>query len=180
MSLRMKPAAVSGTYSIWLIPDRESPAYRALDDLIADHARSHPDAPNFDPHITLLGGIETDEATVVDRTRNLARGRDPLELNFGDVSCSTTTHQCVFLLAVPSVPLLDLRQAATEAFGRAAKMYVPHVSLIYGDLSPEDRVRAVRSIDADSVPDSVQSDTLEIVETGGAVSDWRPVSTISL
>jgi 2'-5' RNA ligase len=169
-----------GPYSIWLLPDRETTAHRRLDDLIADHARAHPDAPEFDPHITLLGGIETDEKTVGDRTRDLTRGRDPLELAFGGVSCSTTTHQCVFLLVWPSVPLLELRQAATESFGRAAEMYVPHVSLIYSALSPEDRVRMVRSIDADSLPDTVPIDAVEIVDTGGPVSDWQTVSTYTL
>ena len=166
-----------GTHSMWLIPDRGSPAYRRLDDLITDYARSHPDAPDFEPHITLLGGIETNEATVVNRTRDLVRGRDPLKLAFGDVSCSTTTYQCVFLLVVPSVPLLELRQAATDSFGRAAELYVPHVSLVYGDLSPENRVQATRSIDADSLPDSVRVDTIEIVDTDGPVSEWRTVST---
>lgn len=171
---------MSGTYSIWLVPDRETQEYQTLDELIGEYARSYPDTPDFDPHITLLGGIETDEPTVVDRTRDLARGRDPLELAFGDVSCSTTTHQCVFLLVAPSVPLLQFRQAATGAVGRAAEMYVPHMSLVYGDLSPEDRVRVVRSIDTDALPDSVVLDTIEIVDTDGAVSEWRTVSTQSL
>lgn len=169
---------MSGTYSIWLVPDREAQEYQILDELIGEYARSYPDAPDFDPHITLLGGIETDEPTVVDRTQDLARGRDPLELAFGDVSCSTTTHQCVFFLVAPSVPLLEFRQAATEAVGRAAEMYVPHLSLVYGELSPETRVRAVQSIDADSLPDSVRVDTVEVVDTDGPVSDWRTVSTI--
>ena len=171
---------MSGTYSIWLVPDRETQEYRRLDELIGEYARSYPDAPDFDPHITLLGGIETDEPTVVDRARDLVRGRDPLELEFGDISCSTTTHQCVFLLTAPSVPLLEFRQAATESFGRAAEMYVPHVSLVYGDLNFEDRVRAVRSIDTASLPDSVLVDTIEVVDTDGPVSDWRTVSTQSL
>ena len=171
---------MAGTYSIWLVPDRETQAYQTLDELIGEYARSYPDSPDFDPHITLRGGIETDEPTVRDRGRGLVRGRDPLELAFGDVSCSTTTHQCVFLLVAPSVPLLEFRQAATESVVGAAEMYVPHVSLVYGDLSPEERVRAVRSIDADSVPDSVLVDTIEIVDTDGPVSEWRSVSAHSL
>ena len=180
MSLRVEPADMSGTYSIWLVPDRETQKYQTLDELISEHTRSYPDAHDFDPHITLLGGIETDEPTVMDRTQDLARDRDPLELAFGDASCSTTTHQCVFLLVAPSVPLLEFRQAATEAVGRAAEMYVPHLSLVYSELSPEARVRAARSIDADSLPDSVRVDTIEVVDTDGPVSEWRTVLTQSL
>lgn len=83
-----------------------------------DHARSYPDAPDFEPHITLLGGIETDEATAIERTRELVRGCDPFELGFTGVSCSTTTHQCVFLFVTPSAALLRLRRAASESFER--------------------------------------------------------------
>jgi 2'-5' RNA ligase len=180
MLLRVEPTDMSGTYSIWFGPDRETQAYRRLNELIGEYARSYPDAPDFDPHITLLGGIETDEPTVVDRTQDLARGRDPLELAFGDASCSTTTHQCVFLLVVPSTALLELRRAASEAFDRDERLYVPHLSLIYSGMDIDDRVRAVQSIDADSVPDSVRVDTIEVVDTSGPVSEWRTVSAQSL
>jgi 2'-5' RNA ligase len=168
---------MSETYSIWLVSDRESRAYRALDELIGDHARSYPDAPDFEPHITLLGGIEADEGRVVERTRDLARDCDPFELDFSDVSCSTTTHQCVFLLVTPSAELLRLRRSASESFGRDERMYVPHLSLVYSGMNIEDRVRLVRSIDTASLPDGVRIDTVEVVDTGGPVPEWRTVST---
>jgi 2'-5' RNA ligase len=168
---------MSETYSIWLVPDSGTRAYRALDELIGDNARSYPDAPDFEPHITLLGGVETDEATAVERTRDLARGRDPFGLEFSDVSCSTTTHQCVFLHVAPSAALLRLRRAASESFGRDERMYVPHLSLVYSDMDVADRVRLMRSIETESLPDGVRVDTIEVVETGGPVPDWRTVST---
>jgi 2'-5' RNA ligase len=177
MSLRIESDGMSGTYSIWLVPDRDTPAYRTLDGVISDHARSYPDAPDFEPHVTLVGGIEADEATVVDRTRDLARGRGPLEVASGDVSCSTTTHQCVFLLVRPSADLLRFRQSASASFDRDERLYVPHVSLVYSEMAVEERVRLVRSIDANSLPDTVPIDTVEIVDTSGPVSEWRTVST---
>lgn len=168
---------MSATYSIWLVPERDSRAYRALDERIGDHARSYPDAPDFEPHITLLGGIGTDETTAVERTDDLVRGCDPFELNFSDVSCSTTTHQCVFLLVTPSATLLRLRRSAAESFGRGERLYVPHLSLVYSEMDVDERVRLVRSIDAESLPDSVRIDTVEVVDTAGPVSEWRTVST---
>jgi 2'-5' RNA ligase len=168
---------MSATYSIWLVPDRETRAYRTLDELIGDYAQSYPDAPDFEPHITLLGGIETDEATVSERTCDLVGGRDPFALDFIDVSCSTTTHQCVFLLVAPSAPLLRLRRTASEVFDRDERMYVPHLSLVYSWMEVEERVRLVRSIDAESLPDGVRIDTVEVVDTSGPVPDWETVST---
>jgi 2'-5' RNA ligase len=168
---------MSATYSIWLVPERGTRAYQTLDGLIGDHARSYLDAPDFEPHITLLGGIATDEATVVDRTRALVRGCNSFELDFAGVSCSTTTHQCVFLLVAPSVPLLRLRRAASESFSRDERMYTPHLSLVYSGMDIEERVRLFRSIDVESLPDSVRIDTVEIVDTSGPVPDWETVST---
>lgn len=171
---------MSETYSIWLVPDRETRVYRVLDERISDRARSYPNAPDFEPHITLLGGIERDEATVVERTQDLVRGCDPFGLDFSAVSCSTTTHQCVFLLVTPSAALLRLRRSASESFGLAERMYVPHLSLVYSVIDVEERVRLVRSIDTESLPDSVRIDAVEVVDTGGPVPDWRTVSKHSL
>jgi 2'-5' RNA ligase len=167
---------MTSTYSIWLVPDRDTDAYRTFDGMIGDLARSYPDAPDFAPHVTLLGGVETDEATVVERTRDLVRDRDPFALAFSDVSCSTTAHQCVFVLVTPSVALLRLRRAASETFGRGSSMYVPHLSLLYSGTGPQNRVRVARSIDAKSLPDELQVDAIEVVDTGGSVPEWRTVS----
>lgn len=168
---------MSETYSIWLVPDRETRAYRTLDGLIGDFAQSYSDAPDFEPHVTLLSGIEMDEAAVEARLRDLVRDHNPFGVEFGDVSCSTTTHQCVFLLVAPSVTLLRFRRTASELFDREERMYVPHLSLVYSGMNMEDRVRLARSIDAESLPDDVQVDTVKVVDTGGSVPDWRTVST---
>ncbi len=168
------------TYSLWLVPERGTPAYRRLDDLISDRSRSYPDAPDFDPHVTLLGGIDADEGGVSERTQALVRGCDPFDLDFVDVSCSTTTHQCVFLLMAPSVVLLELRRDASAAFERDERMYVPHLSLVYSDMGPKERIRVVESTDVESLPDGVRIDTVELVDTGGPVAEWRTVSAYAL
>ena len=168
---------MSETYSLWLVSDEDTDAYRTLDERISDYARSYPDAPDFEPHITLLGGIEAAEATVVERTRDLVAERDPFDLDVSGVSCSTTTHQCVFLLVTPSTALLRLRRAATESFGRGERMYVPHLSLVYSELAVEDRVRLMRSVGTESLPDRVRIDSVAVVETDGPVPGWRTVST---
>lgn len=168
---------MSESYSIWLVPDRDTPAYRTLDGLIGDLARSYSDAPDFAPHITLLSGIEMDEATVVERTRSVVHDRDPFELEFADVSCSTTTHQCVLVTVTPSAALLRLRRSASESFGRDEHTYIPHLSLVYSEMDVDDRIRLVRSLDTGFLPDDVRIDAVEVVDTGGPVPEWQTVST---
>ncbi|SDN46913.1 Cyclic phosphodiesterase-like protein [Haloarchaeobius iranensis] len=59
-------------------------------------------------------------------------------------------------------------------------MYVPHLSLIYSEMSIADRVSMVESIDLEALPATVRTDTLAVVDTTGEVSEWRTISTAGL
>lgn len=59
----------------------------------------------------------------------------PLRLNFLDVSCGASFHQCVYLLAAKEPALLGAAAAARKAFGAdPAAPYMPHCSLLYSDV----------------------------------------------
>jgi len=175
---RAKPFPMSQAYSIWLVPDSHTAEYRCLEDLIDEHARKH-DAPDFEPHVTVLGGVAEQRGVVEERTREVVRERDPFELEFMGVSCSTTDHQCVFVLVRPSVGLLDVHRQVSESLGPSGGMYVPHLSLVYGGMPLEDRVREVRAIEATGVPDAVRADTVAVVDTAGPVPEWETVAAYS-
>lgn len=167
---------MSDDYSIWLIPDTESSVYRSLDELITSKAEEYPDAPDFRPHVTVLGGLDMERDSLLERTQELAASQDPFEIDFIDISCSTTNHQCVFLLADPSIELLSLNQRAIQLCEQDNSMYVPHLSLIYSDMGLDDRVEATRSIGAESLPSSVEIETIEVVDTSGPEPNWETVA----
>lgn len=170
---------MSNPYSVWLIPESDSSAYRSLNKLISQNAQTYPDAPDFRPHVTVVGGIRMDRDLVEERTQKISDNYDPFEIDFIDTSCSTTNHQCVFLLVAPSIELLSLNQRAVQMLEQNNSMYVPHLSLIYSDMSLEDRIEATRSIDLASLPNSVEIDTIAVVDTSGPVSDWETVAEYS-
>lgn len=171
---------MSDVYSLWVIPDRESEAYRRFDEIIRDLAAAWEDAPEFEPHVTLLGGILTDHETVLTTTETLIQDQQPLELTFSGVRCSTTRYQCIFALVEPTVELLSLHQTAVHKFDVPAEMYLPHLSLVYSDMSIDDRISTARSIDTAELPTTVQGDTVAVVETTGPVSEWDTVATYQL
>ncbi|WP_267643295.1 2'-5' RNA ligase family protein [Haloarchaeobius amylolyticus] len=171
---------MSNVYSIWLIPDEGSPEYKALDQTIGEYAEKYPDAPDFRPHITVLGGIEVERDVIESKARELTDSQTPFEVEFMSLSCSTTTYQCVFLLANPSIELLSLNQRAVEELGQENSMYVPHLSLVYSDMPLQERLDAVHSVDSESLPNSIQISTVEVVDTGGDVPDWEPVAEYQL
>lgn len=166
-------------YSLWLAPDPDGPAGRALADRIAAYAEAHDDAPVFDPHLTVVGGVDVGATAAVERTRDAAADHGPLEVRLVRPHCSTTRYQCVFLLAAPTADLLGLREDARRAFGRAASMYTPHLSLLYSDVEVGERRRLVEGYDGD-LPVSFAADHVQVVDTRGGVGEWSVVERVPL
>jgi 2'-5' RNA ligase len=130
----MMSARSNRTYSLWLVPGTETTARRQLRATITRLADRYEDAPVFEPHVTVVGGIDGERGALEETTRTLAARTTSLELTFGGVRWSTTRHQCVFLLVEPTLELLELRPSAQEAIGGSAEAYHPHLRLVYGDM----------------------------------------------
>lgn len=139
---------MASKYSLWLIPDWRSEAYHQLVDRISEYAHEYEDAPEFEPHVTVLGGIQSDSHDIKVQARTLAAKYDPIDLQLTRVQCSTTTHQCVFALVEPTVHLLQLHDETAKSFDENPGMYVPHVSPIYSDMSIDDRILIAESTTA--------------------------------
>lgn len=61
-------------YSIWLMPDPASSVNARLQSEISHCAGVlHPDAPVFQPHVTLIGGVSKAEADMIQKTEELAK-----------------------------------------------------------------------------------------------------------
>jgi hypothetical protein len=167
-------------YSLWLTFDKASTGHTQLQQIITSLADTVEDAPEFEPHLTLVGGFGGDRPNLIQTVDTLSDAVGALTLNIGDIQCSTTAHQCIFCLVEPSLPLLRLRRQAMRTLGHAASMYVPHVSLIYSDLSLDQRRAIARAIDPAVIPSQVQATAIELVETSGAVTEWQSVYSVRL
>lgn len=166
-------------YSLWLAPESDSPEGRLFTDRIEDYAGTYDDAPVFDPHLTVVGGVDVEEATAVEVTRDAADGHGPVEVDLVRPHCSTTRYQCVFLLAEPTTDLLALHEDARRAVGRDPSMYTPHLSLLYSDVGVAERRRLVEGFDAD-LPVSFTADHVQVVDTRGGVGEWSVVERVPL
>lgn len=176
----VEDSSVSDRYSVWLVPDRGTDAYYQLEETIEEYAQLYEDASEFEPHITVVGGIETGESVLEERVQNLVEGQAVFDVEFTGVQCSTTRHQCVFLLAEPTAELLFLHQQAVDVFDVDTGMYVPHLSLVYSDMNIEERLELVESIDTSTFPSTVQISEIALVKTTGPVSEWETVARYEL
>lgn len=171
--------STTNAYSIWLAPNAETPAYRRLQETIAECAAAH-DTPVFEPHITVIGGVSRTRSSLTETLRRLAAETPPLEVAFEGVRCSTTRHQCVFLSVRPSPTLLNLHESARETVGEPPLAYHPHLSLVYGDLGIDRRFEITDSLDTESLPGQIECSVLTLVDTTGPEAAWDPVASVSL
>lgn len=171
---------MSDKYSVWLVPASDTSAYQQLEQTIKRYAQRYEDAPRFEPHVTVLGGIEGDQSVLKESVRDLTEDQVSFDIDFTKVQCSTTRHQCVFLLVEPSIELLSLHQTLSVSFGMGGEMYVPHLSLIYSDMNIEKRLEMVDLIELSSLPRTAHIDTVALVKTTGGAQEWKSIETYDL
>lgn len=167
-------------HSLWLIPDPGSGIHGLLEDLIQRYNDSYGESVSFQPHVTLTGKLTCGEEEARDAVASLAERHDTVELTLVRPHCSTTYFQCVFLLVEPTEDLLELNRDAAEACGREPYFYVPHLSLLYGDIPVQTRQELVDGFDTGMLPLSFTAQTLRLMDTTGNVDNWEFIEDYSL
>lgn len=137
----------TSVYSLWLEPPPALASTSA--GFIARYAgASGGRCPNFDPHVTLAGGFVGTEAQAKEKSAaivaSLASAFGPLRCDAMEVSAGTRFHQCVYLRMVPTEQLANAHALAARAFGLepgngGGAPYMPHLSLVYGQLTDAQR-----------------------------------------
>lgn len=166
-------------YSLWLVPDIKSEVYRALAQCIADIAKEH-QTPNFIPHATLLGGVDGNEESILDKTRKLAEMIAPYEIQLGEVGSNGIYFQILFSKVEQTEAVMRANIVAQKVFVVDKGKYFPHASLAYGDFSPE----TVAVLEQQLVEHrhlitgkKFLVRDIELWRTEGEVKDWYRVDT---
>lgn len=130
-------------YSIWALPEESTE--RELKDIILFLNKLY-GGPSFEPHLTLLGDVKADQkqlACVVDK---LAEELTDFNLKLGEVSFSTTFFQSVFIHVLATTKLMEQNLKAKQLLGLENNLFMPHVSLLYGDQDIKTREQASRQV----------------------------------
>jgi 2'-5' RNA ligase len=166
------------THYLWLLPPPPAAArYRALiERLAAAHG-----TPRFEPHITLLGAVHGTPEELAARTREVARRLAPFEARLTDAGCLDEYYRALFVHVAPDPALIAARRIAAAAFGKDADIpqYMPHLSLLYGDLPATAREVLLDDIGR-RFDETLSIETLALVEAGGAPESWRQVAAFTL
>lgn len=179
------------SFSVWLKPP---PVLSNLTSRLVDEHASELGTARFVPHVTLLGGFASpsDEAAL-SATRELAKTLRALHLkptcHCVGVQTGKLHYQCVYLRQADDADLHAAHAEARKAFGAPAapgEAYMPHLSIIYGDLSPEERDRRASMVTAllAGVPQEelcFEVTSLALWRTPvGETETWTEVAEVSL
>lgn len=97
--------------------------------------RARGGGPEFEPHVTLLDGIEAAAADAGCRLETLCARLRPFTIRLGRIAWRAEYFRCLFAGVEPSAELAAARAAAEEVFGlRPSARFEPHLSLLYGEL----------------------------------------------
>ncbi len=174
--MRQEPGRAKGV-SLWLVP--EGAVRERLGRLIAELARRH-GTPPFEPHVTLLGGLVLPEGEVLAGAQGLTRslGRPCVQLTVLDAS--DEYFRGLFVRVEETETLLAAHALAAQTFGgEAGPPFVPHLSLLYGHLTPDAKREALSDL-AGTFGTGFEAGQLQVVRTEGPPADWRVLAALPL
>lgn len=171
-------------YSIWLIPDKK--VYNLISKMILDIAKKN-HTPKFEPHITLLGefGETENEKDIIKNLKSIIFNQRPLILNFDSIGYEDFYFRALFLKIKISKELLIFHEKIKYSLNiRNVLNYMPHLSLVYGNLSKKTKIRILSVIKQKFHEKSfIKKLTIKkvlLLKTGGTVKQWRKMATFSL
>lgn len=159
-------------YSIWLMPEGRVAA--ELQGLIKDLSTRYK-TPEFQPHITLIGELNLSEAEAIRGTTAIARKIDPFRIKLGRVTYLNHFFRCVFIKAYITEALAKAHEIACRVFKQEPnEEFMPHLSLVYGDLSQQTKHNIIRDI-GNKMDFEFRVKNLYLYYTGGRPRDWHSV-----
>ncbi|XP_061356400.1 cyclic phosphodiesterase-like isoform X2 [Gastrolobium bilobum] len=127
-------------YSVWAIPPEDE---RARFTKLMSALRSEFDGPQFEPHITVVGAISLTADEALTKLRSSCEGLKAYNVTVDGVATGTFFFQCVYLLLNPTPQVVETSTHCCSHFGyKNSTPYMPHLSLLYGDLTDEEKQKA--------------------------------------
>ncbi|XP_041024678.1 cyclic phosphodiesterase-like [Juglans microcarpa x Juglans regia] len=127
-------------YSVWAVPPDDVAARLKK---LMEGLRSEFGGPQFEPHITVVGAISLTPDDALSRFRSACDGLKAYTATVDRVATGTFFYQCVYVLIHPTTQVVETSAHCSGHFGyKSSTPYMPHLSLLYGDLTDDEKSRA--------------------------------------
>lgn len=137
-------------YTLRFLPS--SPQYERLQKVITELSAQY-SSPVFEPHVTLYGRIIGEEAEIIGRAEQLVQRLSPLIINFIGFRQREEFFRSLFMEAERTPELERAYRAAQALFEPFLhqlyqdREFIPHLSLLYGNLSPTQKENIIATLD---------------------------------
>jgi 2'-5' RNA ligase len=137
-------------------------------------------APQFPPHVTLLGNLAGPPRELISASAQLASSIRSLAIRLEQVDVLDEYFRCLFARVALTSPLRNTYQAACRAMGvKRPPVFMPHLSLLYGNFPQSLKHEIIAEIGPRfDLQFKVRS--LHLYQTRGDPLEWRPVATFGL
>lgn len=165
-----------GKYSLWLMPSEN--AYNKLAEIISGLSKKY-STPNFEPHVTLIGSLVGSEDDMIAKTSRLAIGIKPYQIKLTKIEYLDEYFKSLFVRVEETEDVMEVNLKARKIFSRENdSKYVPHLSLLYGNLSQKIKKEIIENMGNVDISFFVKS--IDIFSTKGEVKDWHRVKSFLL
>jgi len=163
--------------TLWLMPDEQT--YLKLSELIIDLSTTH-QTPSFEPHVTLLSGIEDKAKTALAKTEALAAALRPIQASLTNIEYLEYYYKCLFFRTDDSQSIFEARYEAEEMFEHTPiDPFIPHISFLYGALPVFDKKAIIAALGNDFFV-NFRMTKLRLVETSLTPEHWRVLGEFEL
>ncbi|CAN8325207.1 unnamed protein product [Cochlearia groenlandica] len=171
-------------YSLWALPDDESePRFRHL----MESLRSEFSGPRFDPHVTVAVSADLTAEEAKKMFESACDGLKSYSATVDRVSTGTFFYQCVYLLLRSTPQVMEAGEHCKNHFKCSnTTSYMPHLSLLYAELTEEEKKKAQEKANAlDSTIDgmSFRLNKLALCKTDTedkTLESWERVAVCNL
>jgi len=162
-------------YSLWLMPS--GAVFDRLLKTIRSLSKAHHTSV-FEPHVTLLGGLSEKESGIIARTKKLAEVLQPFTIGLNRIEYGAEYFRCLYYIVEKTTEVLNAYARACDIFRVSQGQFLPHLSLMYGDIQLAAKERAAAEVQPYANTFTVEH--VDLVLTDGTVEDWRKVQRFAL
>ncbi|KAM0071513.1 putative cyclic phosphodiesterase, 2',3'-cyclic-nucleotide 3'-phosphodiesterase [Helianthus debilis subsp. tardiflorus] len=184
MDVQVSQQPKEDVYSVWALPP-EHVSERVKKLMVA--LRSEFGGPEFEPHVTVVGAIRLTEDDARDKLNKASEGLKVYNATVEKVATGTFFYQCVFLLLHPTTQVMETGEHCWAHFGyKSPTPYMPHLSILYADLTEEEKKRAQEK--ANALDESIETLSFPITRLALYKTDtedktlksWEKVAEVTL
>ena len=127
--------------------------------------------PIFEEHITISGPLKKKRPGRIISVKNALHNVRPITLEVLGYGYKDVYFQALFLRIKKTKELIHLKKTLDKEFGLTTSGYLPHISLLYGKESKDNKGKLIKSLP--SAPKKLILDKICLVDVDECIESWK-------